>query len=329
MSRFIRMVTVFVAVLFLVCARASGREQITLYTSVPTRIMADIEKAFEKRNRGIDLSVFRSGTGRITAKIAAERQAGKIQADVVWVADFAYYEVLKEENLLLTYRTDAAADIPDELKDEDGRYYAARMISSVIAYNTRFVKKPPQSWGDLLKRKWNRQVVMANPLYSGAALDTTGALIKNYGLDFYRGLRANRAVVVRGNTGAAGKIASGEFPVGITLDYIVRNMKEKGSPIEVVYPTDGAIVIPSPIGIIHTTDQPEASKAFLDFALSEEGQKILREVGKFVPVRPDLDSPKGVPSLKKLMSDALPTDWDYIRRKTKWLREQFAAIMLD
>lgn len=329
MFRLIRICGIFFVLIGTLCANVPGEERITLYTSVPTRIMGEIENEFERRTSGVDLTVFRSGTGRITAKIAAERQAGEVKADVIWLADFAYYETLKEEGLLLPYKTEAAEGIPKALQDADGCYYAARMVNSVIAYNTRFVKRPPSRWEHLLDRSWRGQVVMPNPLYSGASLDTVGAITMNYGLSYYRRLRENRAVVVRGNTGAAGKVATGEFPIGVTLDYIVRDMKAKGSPIDIIYPADGAVVIPSPIGIIRTTKQPDGAKKFLDFMLSTNGQKILREVGTFVPVRPTLAPPEGVPSLEQLLKSGLPTDWAYIRRNTKWLRDRFSTIMLD
>lgn len=306
----------------------SQQQEITLYTSVPTEIITKVKDAFEAENPNVKIDVFRSGTGKITAKIAAEEEAGGVKADVVWVADFAYYETLKEKGLLLQYNSRAARDIPANFKDPQGYYYGARMINMVIAYNTTLVNNPPKGWKDLLDPKWKGLIAMANPLYSGAALDTVGSLTMNYGLSFYRDLRANDASVVRGNSGTARKIASGEFPVGITLDYIVRNQKAKGSPIEVVYPEDGAVAIPSPIGIISKTDNPDAAKVFLDFAVSRKGQETLRELGNFIPVIPGMEPPQGAPTLETLLENSMPIDWAYIRNNTEWLRDRFSDIML-
>jgi len=304
-------------------------ETLTLYTSVPTEIITKVADAFEKEHPDIKVDVFRSGTGTITAKIAAEEEAGDVKADVVWVADFAYYETLKEKDLLMKYNSAAAKGIPQNLKDPEGYYYGARMITMVIAYNTNFVDEPPKTWRDLLDEKWEGLIGMANPLYSGAALDTVGSIVMNYGLEFYRSLRANGASVVRGNSGTARSISSGEFPVGITLDYIVRNQKAQGSPIETIYPEDGAVAIPSPIGIVSDTDVPDAAKTFLDFAVSREGQETLRELGNFISVIPGMTPPEGAPTLAELTESSLPIDWAFIRRNTDWLRDQFTKIMLE
>ena len=320
---------VFVLTICLVSTGWSQNQTLTLYTSVPTEIITKVANAFEAEYPDIKVDVFRSGTGTITAKIAAEEEAGDVKADVIWVADFAYYETLKERDLLMRYRSPAAGAVPDNLKDPEGYYYGARMITMVIAYNTNFVDDPPMTWRDLLDDQWDGLIGMANPLYSGAALDTVGSITMNYGLDFYRKLRANGASVVRGNSGTARSISSGEFPVGVTLDYIVRNQKAEGSPIETVYPEDGAVAIPSPIGIISNTDVPDAAKTFLDFAVSRDGQETLRELGSFIPVIPGMTPPEGAPSLEELAENTLPIDWSFIRTNTEWLKDQFTTIMLE
>ena len=43
--------------------------QMTLYISVPSAIIAEIEKALEKVYLGINVVVWRSGTSKVTAKI--------------------------------------------------------------------------------------------------------------------------------------------------------------------------------------------------------------------------------------------------------------------
>ena len=74
--------------------------------------LQDRDGVSETHVPGIDLKVFRSGTGKLAAKIATEREAGGVKADVVWVADFAYYETLKEQKLLLKYNSPAGRALP-------------------------------------------------------------------------------------------------------------------------------------------------------------------------------------------------------------------------
>lgn len=307
---------------------ARAKETVTLYTSVPTQIMSKIQAAFEKHDSNIDLRVFRSGTGNIAAKIATEREAGGVKADVIWVADFAYYETLKKEGLLFKYDSPAGAALPPSMKDPEGYYYSARMIAMALTYNPNFVKNPPQTWRDLLDPRWKGKVVMSNPQYSGAALDTIGGLVMNYGLDYLRRLRANNTTVVRANAAVAGKVTSGEFSIGIILDYYVRSQRKKGSPIELVYPKDGAVAIASPIAIISSSKHKVAAEKFLDYVISEEGQAALVKFGNFIPVRAGMAGPEGAPTVQQISDRGLPMDWGYITRNTTWLKSRFSETML-
>lgn len=309
-------------------AQGQSKTTIMMYTSMPTDIVSSLETAFEAKYPNIDLQFVRSGTGKIQTRIATEAEAGQVQADLIWVADFSYYEDLKDKGYLLKYESPEAKNIPSALKDPEGYYYGARMINEAIAYNTNLVTAPPQSWKDLLDPQWKNQIMIADATYSGAALVAMGGLTTEYGLSYYRSLRANGTAVVSGHGGLTRSIASGEYMVGMTLDYMVRQQKEAGSPIDIVYPTDGAIAIPSPIAIVSTTKQAQAAEKFVDYVLSVEGQKALVEMGSFIPVRPDVASPASTPSLTELLKNAMPVDYKYIRRNAGFLAQKFTEIML-
>lgn len=237
----------------------AAKETLLIYTSTPVEIMTKLEQMFEATYPDIDLQVFRSGTGNIAAKLAAEREAGKIQADLIWVAEYTYLEELKAQNLLYKYESPEAKNIPALLVDKDGYYYGARIFALVIAYNTNFVKDPPRTWTDLLDPKWKGQIVTANPSYSGSNAIAAAVLGMEYGLDYFRGLAANKTTVVQGNSQSVTEVAAGAYLVGLTLDNMVRGLKAQGSPIDLVYPDDGPIFLPSPIGIFATSERIEAA----------------------------------------------------------------------
>lgn len=305
-----------------------AKEPLLIYTSTPLEIMTEIEQIFEATYPNIDLQVFRSGTGKIAAKLAAEREAGKIQADLIWVAEYTYLEELKAEGLLYKYESPEAKNIPSLLVDKDGYYYGARIFALVIAYNTNLVKDPPQTWTDLLDPKWKGQIIIANPTYSGSNAIAAAVLGINYGLDYFHRLAANEPTVVQGNSQCVTEIAAGAYPVGVTLDNMVRNLKAQGSPIDLVYPKDGPIFLPSPIGIFATSEHIEAAKKFVDFVLSADGQRVLVEVGHYIPARMDVEGPAGTPTLEELVAMAMSAETEAILTNIDFYTQKFVEILL-
>jgi len=319
-----------ILMVFVLSSFVIAEETITIYTSVPTEIMTDIKDSFEKEHPNIKLNVFRSGTGTLQAKISTEVETDNLQADIVWLADFAYYESLKKQGLLKKFTPNEADKLLPGFKDKDGYYYAGRVINMIIAYNNNLVKESesPNSWKDLSEDKWYNQCVMANPEYSGAAISAVGAIVSNYGWEYYEELRENDVDVVKGNSTVANKIASGEYKTGIVLDYMIRGMKAKGSPIELKYPEDGIIAIPSPIGIMKNTEKSSACIDFANYILSQKGQETLVKMGSFIPVRGDVEPPMGAPNATELMEQSMDTDWKYIEENLDEIKNKFGDIML-
>ncbi len=309
--------------------------EIDFYTSIPKDMAAELVKMFEEKYPGIKVNLYRSGTSKVLAKLQAEIESGKIIADVIWVADPSGIISLKEQGLLMKFTPSCADKI--KFKDPDGYWYAGRIIIPVIAWNTNIIKdNPPKKWTDLaspdykktLPSPWNTAngwAAIPNPLYSGAAVANVYALVEKYGWDYYKNLRSNGVIVVKSNSVVLNGIINGEYPVGVTLDYMVRAKMKAGEPVNYVFPEDGVVAIPSPIAIMKDTPYPDAAKLFVEFLLSEEVQKWLAEHG-VIPGRSDVTPPESVPSLDQL--NIISINWDEVAKKAEKIRSTFEDIML-
>jgi len=307
---------------------ALAKEKITLYTSVPQNIIDNIKKDFEQKNPDIDLEIYRSGTSKVLAKLYAEKESNNIVVDVVWVADFSIYEKLKAEDLLYPYLSPEAANIPKVYYEPEGYYYGARLINMVLGYNTKFIKGDdiPSNWTDLLNPRFKGKVGSSTPERSGAFFVTAGAFASNPELSWdYFVEFAKQNPVLDSNTGIAKKVASGELIMGFVLDYTIRSMKEKGSPIDFVWPEEGAVSVPSPIGIIATTKNLESAKRFVDYSISKEGQQEFTRNG-FIPIRKDVVPPAGAPDLEKIK--LMKTDWEWLRDNYSEIIQKFNEILI-
>ena len=307
-------------------ARAELKGSVTLYTSETLTDVQELANAFMKQNKKTKVDIYRSGTVEVTAKLQAEMQADSIRADIIWFADMAMFEDIASKGLLLRAFIPEAKNIPPKFIYMGGKAYEARLIYQIIAYNTNKVKKPVSGWQDLLDPAYKGKVGSASAFYSGATLTQVTTLAKdpNFGWDYYKKLKANDCKIVKGNGAVARNIASGEYHIGITIDFMARDLIEKGSPVAYVYQEDGAIYIPTPIGIISKTKNKKVAEAFINFILGVEGQKILLKNG-YVPLNKNLTLPDGFTSPADVK--VLKTDFQYLKNSRDEIRNTWGEIM--
>ncbi|MGE5218664.1 MAG: ABC transporter substrate-binding protein [Chloroflexota bacterium] len=308
-------------------AQTKSPSRVLLYTSVPQQLATQFADAFMKKRPDIQVEIYRAGSTEVGAKIAAEREVGGIRADLLWLADAPVYYDLRKRGELFAYISPQAKAIPAELKDPKGFFTAGRLINMIIAVNTDVIplKEAPKSWKDFPDA--GKRAAMGNPLYSGSNFVTVAAFVKKDGnWSWFERARAKGVAVVRGNSEAAAALAGKEFGVAMTLDYIVAGLIKKGAPLAILWPSDGAISVPSPIAIIKGTKNPAGSKAFVDYVLSKEGQEFLVKQ-EVIPVRGDVKPPVGQPSAKQIKFMPIPYEWAADNATT--IREKFEKTMLQ
>ena len=308
---------------FLLQPRREVRGVVNLYTSVPMATATAIVKDFQAAYPEAKVELFRSGSTEVMAKIWAEKEAGSIKADVLWIADASVYYKMIGQGLLLKYKSPEAENVPATMKDPDGYWTGARLINMIIAYNTKLVKTPPTSWYDL--QKFGKRACMPNPFYSGAAMIVVGTVANSWGWDFFKDMRKAGVLVVRGNSEAAAAVVAGEVDVGMTLDYIALGEKVKGAPIELVWPKEGAFSVPSPVAILSTSKNVDATKTFVDYVLSKRGQEFMVKES-LMPIRPDVTGPAGLPNPKDVKTISIPYRW--IADNSENLLSEFDKTML-
>lgn len=276
---------------------------LTVYTSEPEEKVDEINAAFMEANPDIEVEVYRAGTGDLNARIEAEKASGGVEADVLWAADAPTFESYVAAGDLAELQDVDTSALIEEAVPEGGFYVGTRIIPTVIAYNTDVVDEAdaPQSWADLTDPKYAGQLVMPDPAVSGAAA-FNASVWKNdeqLGEEWINALGVNQPMIAQSNGPTSQEIASGGHPIGVVVDYLVRDLAAAGSPIAAVYPTEGAPYITEPAGVFADSDNQEAAERYINFLLSEEGQQLAVEQA-YLPVREDVGTPKGSPALSEI-----------------------------
>ncbi|MGH3099011.1 MAG: ABC transporter substrate-binding protein [Streptosporangiales bacterium] len=275
--------------------QAGGTKTVTVYTSEPdTDINAMIE-AFNEKYPDIKVKTFRSGTEQVLSKIEAEKKAGALKADVVFIADALSMEKLKGDDLLQKYTSPNAKGIDEQYMDPEGYYEGTKVIATGLAINTDDVKKAPDSWDVLTKPVTKGKAVMPSPLYSGAAAYNVALFAgkSDFGWQYWKGVADNGTRVVQGNGSVLEAVSKGQQDYGMVVGFIVARAAEQGSPVKFIYPREGVPVITEPIALMKKAPHAKASKKFIDFVFSPAGQQVESGLG-YVPLDPDAKVPNGL-----------------------------------
>ena len=90
-------------------------------------------------------------------------------------------------------------------------------------------------------------------------------------------------------------------------EYNLIQLKEKGDPVEVVYPTEGTPLIVGPSGVMKDAPNPNAARLLQSFMFSPECQQLMVDVGglrSFHAQVKDKEGRKPLAEIKLMKDDA-------------------------
>jgi iron(III) transport system substrate-binding protein len=195
-----------------------------------------------------------------------------------------------------------------------------------VAYNTaRLRGVRPSSWWDLTRAEYRGRVGMPSPFVSGAAFSHVGtfASMREFGWEFYKKLKENNTVILRSNGDVIQKLASGEIVLAQVVDFFVRALRAQGSPVSHVWPSEGAVLVPTPVAIIKGTPNEEAARTWVNYLYSPEAQRLFVQ-RSYIPVVPDIPSPPGTPDVSELK--VIQTNLPYIERNREVIKKNFGDL---
>lgn len=278
--------------------------EVWVYASVYRHVIDALEPQLKEALPGVTVHWFQAGSEKVAAKLEAELAAGGTPCDVLVTSDPFLYERFKQEGRWLRYVSPNGLRTPSRYVDVDGNYAAVRLSTMVLVHRAGIT--PPTSFAALTAPEWKGEVALGDPLTSGTAFTWAVSMEQALGARYFEQLRANEARVAGGNAAVLQKIEGGEAKVGVLLLENALAAKAKGSPIEIAWPSDGAVVIPGYAGIMASSQHAQAAKALVDALLSLQGQKVIAELGDMHAVDPRVPGPQGSISLDELVQRSAP-----------------------
>ncbi|MGU3577063.1 ABC transporter substrate-binding protein [Brucellaceae bacterium C25G] len=293
---------------------------ITVYSAGPGSLIEKLAAGFTEKS-GTKVQVFQATTGKIMARIEAE--AANPVVDVLISASWDTATDFAKRNWLVAYTSPNAVNVPDFLKNE---YAVAQGVSALgIAWNPNSKTQKPSEWADLTKPEYKDLVNLPDPAQSGATFELVAALQAQAGWDLFKELKANGANVAGANAEALNPVLQGaKAAVFGAVDYISLSGKAKGESIDVIFPASGTVIAPRPAMILNWSKNQDEAKAFIDYMLSDEGQKMIADT-YLMPSRTD------IPANRPLINDLkiLTVDAEAVYGKRDETIKEFNAIFAN
>jgi iron(III) transport system substrate-binding protein len=285
---------------------------LTWYSGVMDQALCEkVGQAFAAKYPGIKVDVTKTTSQVAFQRVMQDIKSGEVQSDVFTSTDASHFIYLKEKGQLVKFAPDNATKVVPAFQniDPDGYYYVTWASLAAIIYNTNKVKaaEAPKNWPDLLDPKWKDQVAVGSPSFSGMVGVWTLSLAKLYGWDYFTKLNAQKPQVGRSIDDAVTVLNSGERMVALGSASTALRNAAKGNPIAVVYPTDGAVAVLAPSGVIKGAKNQNAGKLFVDFMLGFEYSKLVAENFE-QSLRPDVPPAPGSRPLSDVKVISPPVD---------------------
>jgi phosphoglycerate transport regulatory protein PgtC len=271
-------------------------DKVVIVTSYPKDLTGPFKKAFEAKYPGTLVEILQKNTSAAVKYIQETAQGNT--SDLMWASAPDAFEVLKGNGLLAHY-VPKTKGIPEKIgsypiNDPDGYYIGFAGSGYGIMWNTRYLsakKLPvPKEWDDLKKPIYHGHVGMSAPSRSGTTHLTVETVLQGEGWDkgwaTWKEMAGNFKMVTERSFGVPEGVNSGDFGIGVVIDFFGFSSKATGFPVEFVYPTVTTLV-PANIAILKNAPHPQAAETFVEYLLSVEGQELLLDPAiRRLPVNP-------------------------------------------
>jgi iron(III) transport system substrate-binding protein len=238
----------------------------------------DYGRAFAAKYPGVKCNVIRTTAHVAYQRLSQELKAGGPQVDVFASTDVSHCLELKGKGLLEKFiPANAAQSLPAVQNiDPDGYFHTTSLGVIGVTYNSSKVKAEdvPRSWPQLVDIKWKNQVSVGHPAFSGYVGIWVWQMTALYGWEYFEKLKATNPQIGRSIQDTLTMLRAGERSVAAGSFATALEAKDKGEPIDAVYPSDGSVLIIAPSAIIKGAKHPNAGKLFVEYMLSKEASEL-------------------------------------------------------
>ncbi len=284
-------------------ARKEG--ELSVWTAASQTLRTVLVPAM-KEKFGINLEITTGVPAELLQKLAIERQVGKQTVDMTILSPTNYTEYLKPKGLVSPLGPQLILPEVKDNKywvnkkfpffDKDGTVVAlASAYFSYMLTNTQIVKKGEiLSYRDLLNPQWKGKMIMYDPAGGPGPTETFVNFVipklmgREAGEKFLRALVDQEITYTRDGRLLVESVAKGKYAIGIgAMGSVVGDFVRAGAQIALVRPTEGGLLAfgVNCLATIEGSPHPNAAAVFLNWLLTDEGQRLYSSAANYPPRR--------------------------------------------
>ena len=276
--------------------------ELVIYSSAYPEVLDMLDQALKKEFPNLTPGVngsffFYSGSGKLISRISGEMGPDgdqPLECDMLMMAEPSYSLEMKDYGYLESFEIENADTILRFPYDEEGYWYPVRVCNMVLAYNPEAVDywaakgvTIPKTFKDFASDPALKGYIsMGDPLTSGTAYAAVVALTTKYGDEYLDCLAANDVMRESGSTAIANLQDKQSAVLMILEESILKFLYDENETnhknihnVDVIYPEDGVVLIPSNIMIVKEeyskNANVDAAEAVAQWFMTEDGQQAI------------------------------------------------------
>jgi iron(III) transport system substrate-binding protein len=275
----------------------------------------------------VNYSLARSAN--LVTRVNEELKADRVTMDVVAIAVLPFaYEKVKGGHVMRYDSPQYAAyrGVFEKGLGKEGYFVFNGAYLFVPMWDSSKLKFNGTSWQDVIGAVPEGRMSVGDASKSATYLATYMGLRTVLGVDYFKKMAAMKPVFVVRSEQIANQVVIGQDQFAFSgMPTRAYQFNKKGAKLKFMLPKEGVVLMPQAIFILAKARHPSAAKLWIDFILSEAGQKILVENEALISGRTGFVSPipDYAPPIDKI--NVIKIDWekitaeDQVKAKAEWM----------
>jgi len=253
-------------------------------------------------------------SGAMITRVEQELAANRITFDVAAIGSPTWTFERQKSGAFMNYKSKQYTFYQDAIKQGlgiDGYFVLNGGYAQIPIWNTEILDFKGKSYKEALAASTPGRFSIGDVVQSESHLTTYAGLRQVLDVDFFKEMAKKKPTFVGRSEQSAQRILTGQDVMAFGGNPSrVHQSNQKGAKLKILYPEEGFTFLPQMTFIMAKAPHPNAAKLWMDFILSETGQKILADKEALISARAGFQSP--IPDIAPNFSSLkiIKVDWE-------------------